>query len=138
VVLCPSLEDEADPARDRHAVSDGITPDGQPTLVVDIDARVLIGPSAFARPAPTRPRRGREGDWLSRRVGEDLADHGRDCAAVLEGLRFDGSLGNGVDLDGECVHAGAFVGASAFGQAELPVALPGAGVLASALHFAAS
>ena len=56
----------------------------------------------------------------------------------MEGFRFDGSVGNGVDLDGECMHSGAFVDASAFGQAELPVALAGSGVLAPAFHFASS
>jgi hypothetical protein len=41
VVLCPCLESETNPARDRQAVSNGVTPDGQPTLVVDVDAGVL-------------------------------------------------------------------------------------------------
>ena len=36
------------------------------------------------------------------------------------------------------MHSGAFVDASAFGQAELPVALPGPGVLAPAFHLASS
>jgi hypothetical protein len=75
---CPCLEIEADPAGDRQPVSNGVTPHGQPSVFVDVDAGVLVGFSAFARSAPTRLGRGRGGDWLSRRVGEDLADQGRD------------------------------------------------------------